>query len=247
MRLRIVDTGAAHPYLTSAIDELLLREAGDGKGAALHLYTRVPPAVSYGYFGHVRELLNLDYCMQEGIVPLRRLSGGGAVYTDDGHLVYALAAGEVLPSEPGAVYELVCGGLVDALDSLRAPGEFKPPNDVRIAGRKVSGSAIARRYGGLLIHGTLIVRLNRERVDRALKTPRKLVERGARSHGAYLTSVEEVVGSLSMEIVKEAVVKSLTVRLRAEPYQAPLSDSERSFARKLVQERYSRDEWNMRL
>ncbi|MEW5937015.1 MAG: biotin/lipoate A/B protein ligase family protein [Candidatus Thermoplasmatota archaeon] len=247
MRLRIVTTGEVHPHLTAAIDEVLLRAAGGGKGAALHLYMRSPPAVSYGYFGRVRELLNLDYCIQEGIVPLRRLSGGGAIYTDEGQLIYALAAKDELPPEPQAVYEMVCGGLAEAIHALGTEAEFKPPNDVQIAGRKVSGSAIARRYGGRLIHGTVIMRLSRERVDRALKIPRKLLDRGVKSHSAYLTSLEDVVGPLEIERVKEAVVKGLTAKLGAEPYHLPLSSEELAFAQRLMQERYSRDEWNMRL
>jgi len=245
--LRVVDTGEAHPHLTGAIDELLLRRAGDDAGGSLHLYSREPPAVTYGYFEKAVESVDLDYCRAEGIVPMRRLSGGSAIYTDRNQLVYAIATKDGLPGSPDDVYEIVCGGIVSALKSLGADATYKKPNDVQAGGRKLSGSAMTRKYGGVLVHGTVIVELDRERLERALRQPMKHSEKGIARHGDRLTSLAEVLGRAPpMEKVKGALVAGFCECLEAKPFKKPLSADERRTALDLVETKYGADRWNLR-
>ncbi|MBI5001200.1 MAG: lipoate--protein ligase family protein [Euryarchaeota archaeon] len=246
-RTRIVDTGEAHPHLTGAIDELLLRLAGGGAGDALHLYSREPPAVTYGYFEKAAGAVDLAYCRNEGIVPMRRLSGGSAIYTDRNQIVYAIATRDGLSGSPDAVYETVCGGIAQALESLGVDASYKKPNDVQYGGRKLSGSAMTRKYGGVLVHGTIIIDLDRVRMERALRLPDKHRERGAASHGGRVTSLAEVLGKAPpTDNVKRALVAGLCERMRAKPFYKPLSADEKVKALELVRTRYGTDKWNLR-
>jgi lipoate-protein ligase A len=245
--IRIVDTGEAHPHLTGAIDELLLRLAGEGAGDALHLYSREPPAVTYGYFEKAAEAVDLAYCRSEGIIPMRRLSGGSAIYTDRGQLIYAIATKDGLPGSPDRVYETVCGGIATALKSLGIDAAYKRPNDVQCSGRKLSGSAMTRKYGGTLVHGTVIVELDRAAMERALRQPQKHIERGVFGHGDGMTSLAEALGKAPpMERVEGALVASLCECMGSKPFCEPLSADEKKEALRLVETKYGTDGWNLR-
>jgi len=49
--------------------------------------------------------------VKDGIRVIRRLSGGGAIYTDEGQLVYGLAVRDGLPEALFKCFEIVCGPL----------------------------------------------------------------------------------------------------------------------------------------
>ncbi len=124
----------------------------------LTFYSRDRPTVSLGYFGNAEESIDLDLCREKDIGIVRRPSGGSAVFTDPGQIIYSvtLEAGMV-PTNPKDSYPLICGGVVTALRSLGMAAEHKPLNDVVVHGRKISGSAQTRKAGFVLQHGTVIV------------------------------------------------------------------------------------------
>jgi lipoate-protein ligase A len=68
-------------------------------------------------------------------------------------------------------YELLCRGIVKALEHLGIEGEFKPINDVNAGGKKISGNAMTRRHGCVLQHGTTLLDLDVTLMFSILKVP----------------------------------------------------------------------------
>ena len=92
---RLVDSGLAEPAFTAAADEAIALAVSEGKVSnTLHFYRRKVPTISLGYFQEVEKSLDMDFCRQNDIQILRRVSGGSAIYTDPGHLIYGLAVDE---------------------------------------------------------------------------------------------------------------------------------------------------------
>lgn len=246
--LRLIDTDLADPALTAAVDELLLETAVTGGGPALHFYRRKPPGVTLGYFLKAAENVDLEYCKAKGIKIIRRLSGGGAIYTDEGQLVYGLAAQDILPVAPAKCFAIVCGALVKALEALGCEAVFSPVNDVLVNGRKVSGSAIVNRGRTKLVHGTVIVEIDREMMFRALRVPdEKLRKKGIAEPGARVISLEEALGkTLPMEKVKGQVAKAIGVALGLKVRAGKLTAKETARVDELVRTRYGTDAWNLK-
>ena len=159
MDWRVVDLGRMSPALTAAMDEAVLISRTQGSvDNTLSFYTRDRPTVSLGYFEKASECIDLNLCRELGIVIVRRLSGGSAIYTDSGQIIYTLTLGdELVPENPKESYPLICAGVVNALRSLGIAAEHRPLNDVVVRGRKISGSAQTRRARVVLQHGTVIV------------------------------------------------------------------------------------------
>ena len=102
MLLRVVDSGIVDPGRSVAVDEAMLmarhlRIAPN----SLHLYVRDRPTVSLGYFEKEEEAVDLAVAKARNVAIVRRASGGSAIYTDPGQLIYALVIDdEARPGEP---------------------------------------------------------------------------------------------------------------------------------------------------
>jgi lipoate---protein ligase len=244
----LIDTDLADPAYTAAVDEALLVGAIKGGAATLHFYRRRPPGVTLGYFLKASENADLSFCTKKGIKVIRRLSGGGAIYTDEGQLVYGLVVRDLLPAAPLKCFEIVCGALVKALGALGCEAVYSPVNDVLVNGKKLSGSALVNRGRIKLAHGTLIVQLDRDTMFKALRTDTaKLKAKGLEHPGERVTSVEEVLGKKPpMADVKVAVAKALAEEFDLKVKTGSLTAAERIHIDELVRTKYGTDEWNLK-
>lgn len=246
---RLLDTGAGPGPLTAALDEAIARaRSADRVPDTLHFYRRRPPAVTLGYSLDAAAAVDLEYCRFNGIDVVRRLSGGGAIYTDERQLVYSLTTRGVLPSSVEASLRLVCTALAKAISSLGAEAVFSPVNDVLVGGRKVSGSAQMRKWGVVLQHGTVLVDADTERMFRALRVPDdKLRKHSLRDPGQRVTTLRAELGRLPpMDAVKDAVRRSFEEAFDASILPGTPTAFETDMATGLLKSRYGTDDWNLR-
>lgn len=95
---------------------------------------------------------------ESGIPILWRASGGGAVLQDPGNINYSIyLRHETVPLQVEESLKLLSFPATALLETLGLPREWVPPNNIFVAGRKISGSAQARSGGRLLHHGALLV------------------------------------------------------------------------------------------
>ncbi|MEM4728646.1 MAG: biotin/lipoate A/B protein ligase family protein [Thermoplasmata archaeon] len=247
---RLVDTGPAPGPFTAALDEAIARARASGSVPdTLHFYSRRPPAVTIGYSLDAAQEVNLDYCRARGIDVVRRLSGGGAIYTDERQLVYSLTTRNLLPSSVEASLRVVCTALAEGISTLGVRAEFSPVNDVIVNGRKVSGSAQMRKWGVVLTHGTIIVDADPAEMFRALRVPREKLERHSLcAPESRVTSLRAELGRAPpMEEVKAALRDALERALGVRFAPGRATPAEVELAAELVRTRYGRPEWNIGL
>ena len=210
-------------YAQMAIDEAMLElRARNEVGNWLRVYRFCPSAVSIGYFQRVRSVVDVEEAERLGIHIVRRFTGGGAVYHDcEGEVVYAVAleAKGVL-EDVAKSFEMICGAIVEALKELGVEASFKPLNDVVCRGRKISGSAQARRskrVKALLQHGTLLVSADLSVMERVLKPlSDKLASYGAKRISEAVIRLVDVLGKApSLSKVGEAIATGFERALRA--------------------------------
>jgi len=246
---RLVDSDAAPGPCTAALDEAIARSRSDGAVPdTLHFYRRRPPAVTLGYSLDASAEVDLDYCRRQGIDVVRRLSGGGAIYTDDRQLVYSLTTKDILPSQVEESLRIVCSAVVKGLQLLGAEASFAPLNDVLVCGKKVSGSAQLRKWGIVLQHGTVLVDMDPEAMFRALKVPKhKLEKHRLGGPGERVSTLRAELGRLpKMAEVKDALRKGFEDIFGAEFVPSEPSEAEKKMAGELVRTRYGNDDWNLK-
>jgi lipoate-protein ligase A len=240
---RLIDSGQVQPPESAAIDDAILTCHAEGfVPSTLHFYTRSKPTVSIGYFQRAAEALDLEECRRRDVAIVRRRSGGSAIYTDPGQLVFAVIATRDEVSGEGAnPFARVCGAVADALRSFGLDAKHRPMNDVEIGGRKVSGSAQLRRHGSVLHHGTVIVDSDIEAMDAVLRcaSPRP---------SARVTTLSSLLPEAPrLDDLKAVIADAVGVAFDAGFVGGTLVDREEEIIATAVRECYSRKEWNLRL
>lgn len=135
---------------------------------------RVGPTVIIGRNQILENEVNLDYCRLHGISLVRRRSGGGCVYSDEGNIMisYISRRGTV-----SGVFDSYISLMTDALKSLGLPAEYSGRNDILINGRKVSGNAFRQLPSRSVVHGTLLYSSDIEALEQAIKPPQEKLDR----------------------------------------------------------------------
>jgi lipoate-protein ligase A len=171
----------------------------------LHLYRRKPSAVSIGRYQKIEDIVNVKYCKTRRIDILRRISGGGAIFTDLNCLEYSIVVDHIFPNIPidlEGSFRIICSGIIKALDNLGIKAYYKPINDVLVEGKKISGSAQRRSGRILLQHGTLLFDADLDLMNGVLKMGHK----GVKKMEEKLTTIRwEANRVIDIEMASEAL------------------------------------------
>lgn len=235
--LRIIDTGLLSGAENMAWDEALLAaRVQDIIPDTLRYLRFSPPVALVGYHQAVAEEIRLDYCTREGIDINRRVTGGGAVFFDEGQLGWelivsrrSLSLGLTMEEITGAV----CRAAARGLQTLGLEALFRPRNDIEIQGRKISGTGAAFEGDVFLFQGTLLIDFNLEHLIKALRIPvEKLNDKELTSARERVTSLKEELGRApSLEEVKEALEKGLGSELGLRFQAGEITDQEKDLFR----------------
>lgn len=245
MNFRLIPFRYHHAYMNMALDESILEGIRDGVSpSTIRFYGWEPSAVSIGYFQGIEYEVRLEACRAAGVDVVRRITGGGAVYHDrDGELTYSiLAPQEIFPLESEACFRFICGDILAALEMLGISAGFQPINDILVDGKKISGNAQTRRYGVLLQHGTLLYRVDVEKMFTLLNvSEEKISDKLIRSVKKRVTSVTDIA-PITFESVIAAFETAFSRNRTVERGDYTAAELER--ARVLVEQKYRSREWN---
>ncbi len=248
-----------------AVDESLLEHVGMGESLpTLRLYAWEPACLSLGY---AQPFSDVDtFRMHErGWDAVRRPTGGRAIlHTDE--LTYSITAPPDEPRVLGTVlesYNRLAQALVVAVKSLGIPVEmkdhlpgqsgaqgpvcFEVPSayEITVGGKKLIGSAQARRKEGVLQHGTLPLYGDLGRITEALVFP----DESARAAAAVklwsrATTVETVLGrKIEWKAAAQAFIHAFESELNLTFERGELSSAERVRAEALLREKYAHASW----
>ena len=150
------------PYENLYIESQLLACASQ-LGPTLLLW-RSRPAVIIGKNQVPWRECDPDELSRRGIAFARRLTGGGAVYHDEGNLNYAFFCERNLFD---TTRQAECVRQALALLSIQACYDGR--SSLTVSGKKVSGTAYGYKRAGALHHGTLLVHADLNALRNALK------------------------------------------------------------------------------
>jgi len=209
---RLLDTGWADGATNMAIDEAIMLAVAAGKApSTLRFYGWRPPCVSIGYAQSLSQEVDLDACRRYGYSWVRRPTGGRAVLHID-ELTYSVIAPLGEPRVTGDIltsYRRLSRGLVIGLGLLGCDVEQADPTPTRTesasaacfdvpsayeilaSGRKLVGSAQARRRRVILQHGAIPLEGDVARIGDVLvlsEPARQTLRRELRSKAVTLES-----------------------------------------------------------
>jgi lipoate-protein ligase A len=234
MNVRVIESLIpSDPYMNLAVEEALNNVEVDKP--VMRFWVN-KPAVVLGRFEDVLSEVNVEYCLSNDVAIVRRHSGGGTVYHDEGNLNITL----VLPRSYGGrltlCYDILKDVLVSTLNSLGLKNITTTSNEVLVNDRKVSGMAGSLTKYSLLCHSTLLVSSDLTKLRSSLRRLKREVTTLSSEVG-YYTTIEEVYTYL---------IKSLNEVFLWRIFIDDLTVDEVKLAEELYLSKYLRDSWNFK-
>ena len=223
-------------YFNLASEEYLLKQTN---GYYFYLWIN-SPAVIVGLNQNTLQEVNLAYTENSDIKVVRRLTGGGAVYHDNGNLCYTIIA----PYEQNENnYRKFTAPIIEYLNQLGVKAEFSGRNDLTIGGQKISGNAQTVYKDRIMHHGTILFNSDMSVLTRALNPSKlKIESKGIKSIRARVTNILE---HLKTPITIEEFKKGLEQKFLSISEKYDFTDNDLKKINQLVNEKYSKYEWNI--
>ena len=174
--------------LNLALEEYILTELDINE--TYLLFYSMSPTVIVGKNQNTVEEINMDFVKKNHVTVTRRLSGGGAVYNDEGDLSFSFITKDDGNSFHN--FKKFTDPVVRALRQMGVEAELQGRNDLVVDGKKISGNAQFATRGRMFSHGTLLFDVNLENVARALNPDaEKFLSKGIKSVRARVTNIRE--------------------------------------------------------
>jgi lipoate-protein ligase A len=274
---RLIQTPAADGPWNMAVDEAILESIGRAEALpTLRLYAWSPPCLSLGHAQPVSDV-KLDVLESRGWDLVRRPTGGRAILHAD-ELTYSVIGPQDEPRLARDIlhsYLILSQALLRALHLLDIPAQaeggdvapnshasspqkkqqnpvcFEVPSnyEITVSGKKLVGSAQARRKEGVLQHGTFPLFGDLTRIIQALqfaddakrlRAQERLLERA--------TTAEAVLGApLTWEAAAGAYIQAFQEALNLELQPQELTSKELARAQSLLEEKYANPQWTRRI
>ena len=180
--------------------------------------------------------INVAACEDAGISVFRRCSGGAAIVAGPGCLLDAVMLSLKRRPELQMVdvaHEFVMKQMVTALKPIAPKLTYAGTCDLVIDGRKISGNSLRVGRDWLLYHGTLLLDMDLQNIDRYLNHPPREPEyRQHRPHHDFVANI-----GCSAEVASQLLQKQ---------WQAETSEIELPLAvtDELVKQKYIQDSWS---
>lgn len=206
------------------------------------LIWRNGPSVIVGRHQNTLEEINEAFVREKNIPVIRRETGGGAVYHDEGNLNFSFLTS--LKKNERADFAPFMRLMVDALADLNIKAEFTSRNDITVAGRKVSGCAQRRSGEKVLHHGTMLVDLDMSVLGRILTgNPDKYRSKGVSSHRSRVANLREF---MAPELDRDTCLAMIADAMiaRCADGEALLPTETASRVGELADRKYRTWEWN---
>ena len=268
---RIIHSVPTNGAWNMALDEAILESVTENRSLpTLRLYAWQPPCLSLGQAQSFRDVV-INSLADRGWDLVRRPTGGRAIlHTDE--LTYSIAAHQDEPRVSGSIldsYRRLSGALLAALELLglqaRADGQYPLPEgaqpngavcfeipsnyEITVNGKKLIGSAQARRLAGVLQHGSLPLYGDITRITSVLFYPdQSSRETAYRRLSDRAATVESLLGAApTWGDAARAFQTAFAHVFDLELIQSEPAPAEMSRAKELVESKYGNSDWTLRI
>ena len=248
--LRVIDTGVREGRANIAFDAALVELHAEGAIPDTLRFLRFSPTALVGRHQAIATELRLDYCRTHGVGLARRITGGGAIYFDEGQLGWELVySRRRLPAADLAAHtRRICTAVARGLSqAFGIEASFRPRNDIEVAGRKLCGTGGFFDGDTVFYQGTVLIDVAPERVMACLNVPRAKLEKRQLDRPEHrIVTLYELLGRApAAGEVEQAVVDGLAGDLVLEPWRAGAGPLEEARAQAIYAQEIGTDAFVM--
>lgn len=231
------------PFFNLAAEEYLLRE----KDEDICMLWRNEPTIVLGKHQNALAEINVEFTKRAGIHVVRRLSGGGTVYHDEGNINFTFIRNAPQADGINIDFKVFTNPVVQALAGLGVEAVHSGRNDLLVNGMKISGNAehVFQQKKRTLHHGTLLFSSRLGDLSEALKVnPLKFEDKAVRSVRSKVTNIRD---HLKQDMDADAFYHYLVSFMSdhfSDVHIYQFTDDEKKTISALVDTRYKTWEWN---
>lgn len=230
-----IETGSADAYYNFGLEYYFAAEKR--LEDTVFLFWRTTPTLMVGKYQNVLEEINKPYADAHNMKLVRRMSGGGTIYTDLGGWQFSF----IQHRDTGEIeFHQYIAPVIDALRELGVDASFNGRNDLTIAEKKFSGNAQYRMGDCIVHHGSLLFDTDIEQMVAATTVDSyKILSKSIKSVRDRVTNIaEHLPAPMDPEAFKESMVRHIMAGSSA-IYQVTPEDDAR--IRQLALEKF--DSW----
>lgn len=201
-----IETGSSDVYYNFGLEYYFTLEKR--LPDTVFLFWRTTPTLMVGKYQNVLEEINKPYADGHGIRIVRRMSGGGTIYTDPGGWQFTfIQHGDAAEIE----FHQYIAPVIGALEELGVHAEFNGRNDLTIGGKKFSGDAQYRLGDCIVHHGSLLFDTDiRQMVESTTVDRYKILSKSIKSVRDRVTNIaEHLPAPMDPETFKERMVRHI--------------------------------------
>ncbi len=180
--MQIIVSESHSPSFNLASEQFLLTERPCD---VLFFYINAP-CVVLGRNQNIYAEVNLPFCRKENIQIVRRLSGGGTVYHDEGNINFCF----ISPKTSNPLDYNPLSQIVESLAQLGISATVGTRKDLYINNKKITGTAVHSSGTHVLFHGTLLYDTHLDRLETALTSPYLSESKAVKSVRSTVTNIK---------------------------------------------------------
>ncbi len=245
-KITVIDTGLRTGRENIAHDQAMIDAHVDGLIGDSFKFIHFKPCALIGRHQALSQELKLGECAKRGVQTVRRVTGGGAIYFDEGQLGWALVCDrKTVGGDLTEITRKICTAAAVGLSTLGIDAQFRPRNDIEVAGQKISGTGGFFDRNTLMFQGTVLIDLSPEIMMSVLNVPaHKLAKRDLESAAQRVTSLKTLLGATpSMADVQAAITKGFVQYLGFEMEAGELPQIVENMAKTYHAEEIGTDEF----
>jgi lipoate-protein ligase A len=243
---RVIETGLRGGRANIAFDQALIDARKAGEVPDTIRFIRFKPCALIGIHQILGDEVRVDYCKQHDIEIVRRITGGGALYFDEGQIGWELVCDRSAfgPLSLSEVTRRICEAAALGLNKLGVPAHYRPRNDLEVDGRKISGTGGLFDGNLLLYQGTLLVDFDPAKMVACLNVPTaKLAKRNLGSAEQRIITMRDVLGDSVPEfsVIYQALLDGFAEGLGIAPQWGESTPHEEALAERIFSEEIGTD------
>jgi len=229
MRLRVLDFGYVPALRSQAVYHGIAAVMKAEDDPVLSLVNPDTPYVCVGMHQEIAKEVDEEFCKAEGLPIIRRHVGGGAVYLDRNqmftHFIYPRRKA---PEFAVNLYPMFIEPVVRTYRDLGIAAEYRPVNDIQVAGRKIGGTGAASIGDATLLVGSFMFDFDTAKMARCLKVPsEKFRDKLKTTLDDYMTTMTKLLPRLpSRDEVKALFLKHCEAALGVTPVEDKPTEAE---------------------
>ncbi|MBW6459650.1 MAG: lipoate--protein ligase [Bacteroidales bacterium] len=238
--LHIIQRPETDPYFNLAAEEHLFKSATNNT----FMIWRNEESVIIGKHQNRSREINHDFIASQNIPVIRRITGGGTVYQDPGNINFSFVYTD--RKENLVDYRFFTKPVLEFLKKLGLNAAFEEKSNIVVDGLKVSGNSAHVFREKVLHHGSLLFDTDLEKLEHSIRSrEERYDDKSVRSVRKKVINISHL---LKNKVSIESFLSSFTKFISAyygDATHITLSESDTQAIQKLINEKYSKPEWNI--